>query len=314
MADPTGDQTDAQPDATLAPDVPAPVPPARRRRPAARWVIAAVVVAFAYLATLLLYAASGQNQDFAGGETPAAGVGVTIAIRDLDAAANLVTADVSINPGAQLLNPDEITPAVDVSLVLAPASGGQQLNFPKGEVPAVVPVRIMTEGDIESWPLDSYESVMVVQALTGTGPGRTQVPATVSIQSDSNGWKTWVESPSAAVADAESGLQVFTIRAKRAGGTLAFGVIMLIVLMTMPVLAGFVAYQTYRDRRRFEPSLASWIAAMLFATIPLRNFLPGAPPAGSWIDATVTLWVVVALVGSLAVYVAAWWRRSGLPT
>ena len=47
---------------------------------------------------------------------------------------------------------------------------------------------------------------------------------------------------------------------------------------------------------------------MLFATIPLRTFLPGSPPIGSWIDFTVVLWVVVGLIVGLAIYVAAWAR------
>jgi hypothetical protein len=52
------------------------------------------------------------------------------------------------------------------------------------------------------------------------------------------------------------------------------------------------------------------MGAMLFATIPLRTFLPGSPPIGSWIDYTVVLWVVVGLIVGLAIYVAAWARWS----
>ena len=35
---------------------------------------------------------------------------------------------------------------------------------------------------------------------------------------------------------------------------------------------------------------------MLFAVIPIRNFLPGAPPPGAWIDQALVLWVLIALV------------------
>ena len=44
---------------------------------------------------------------------------------------------------------------------------------------------------------------------------------------------------------------------------------------------------------------------MLFATIPIRNFFPGAPPPGSWVDVLVTLWVIVALAVVLLVALAA---------
>lgn len=52
----------------------------------------------------------------------------------------------------------------------------------------------------------------------------------------------------------------------------------------------------------------SWMAAMLFATVPLRGFLPGSPPVGSWVDYLVVLWVIAGLIASLVIYVIAWLR------
>jgi hypothetical protein len=59
-----------------------------------------------------------------------------------------------------------------------------------------------------------------------------------------------------------------------------------------------------------EGSLLSWLAAMLFAELPLRAALPGSPPSGSWVDVLVTLWVIVGLMLSLLIMVRAWWVRS----
>ena len=64
----------------------------------------------------------------------------------------------------------------------------------------------------------------------------------------------------------------------------------------------------YRGIRKVEATLMSWMAAMLFATIPLRTFLPGSPPIGSWVDYLVVLWVVAGLVLGLVIYVLAWLR------
>jgi hypothetical protein len=44
---------------------------------------------------------------------------------------------------------------------------------------------------------------------------------------------------------------------------------------------------------------------MLFATIPIRNFFPGSPPPGSWVDVLVVLWVFVALTLALVIGLAA---------
>ena len=63
-------------------------------------------------------------------------------------------------------------------------------------------------------------------------------------------------------------------------------------------------------RRQFLPPFSTWYAAMLFAVVPLRNILPGSPPAGSWIDQAVVIWVLIALATALVLYIAAWYRHS----
>ena len=90
------------------------------------------------------------------------------------------------------------------------------------------------------------------------------------------------------------------------------------VLIALAGLALFVAVQTVRDRRKFQPPMTTWYAAMLFAVVPLRNALPDAPPFGSWVDVTIVLWVIVVLVISMLLYIA-WWTSvakciSGDPT
>jgi hypothetical protein len=75
-------------------------------------------------------------------------------------------------------------------------------------------------------------------------------------------------------------------------------------------LALFVAIQMLTGRRAFLPPFSTWYAAMLFAVVPLRNILPGSPPAGAWIDQAVVIWVLIALAGALVLYIAAWYRHS----
>jgi hypothetical protein len=63
-------------------------------------------------------------------------------------------------------------------------------------------------------------------------------------------------------------------------------------------------------RRKFVPPFATWYAANLFAIVPLRNILPGAPPAGSWIDQALVQWVLLALATAMALYVYSWVRQG----
>ncbi|MGA7051771.1 MAG: DUF4436 family protein, partial [Mycobacterium sp.] len=39
-------------------------------------------------------------------------------------------------------------------------------------------------------------------------------------------------------------------------------------------------------------------------------FLPGSPPPGAWIDEALVIWVLLALVGAMGLYMLTWYRRS----
>jgi hypothetical protein len=81
------------------------------------------------------------------------------------------------------------------------------------------------------------------------------------------------------------------------------------VLIALPALAIFTTYQVVTRRKEFQMPFLTWFAAMLFAIVPLRNILPGAPPPGAWIDQALVLWVIIALVSSMVVYVITWYRQ-----
>ncbi len=118
------------------------------------------------------------------------------------------------------------------------------------------------------------------------------------------GWKVDVARVSKANALAADRVDLY-----RSQSTVAFGVVILAVLIALAGLGLFVAVQTVRDRRRFQPPMTTWYAAMLFAVMPLRNALPDSPPFGCWIDVTIVLWVIVVLVISMTLYISCWWRH-----
>jgi hypothetical protein len=76
---------------------------------------------------------------------------------------------------------------------------------------------------------------------------------------------------------------------KRSLGPLAFDLGICIVLITLPTLAISPALQMIMRRKAFQMPFLTWYAAMLFAVVPLRNILPGAPPPGAWIDVGLVL-------------------------
>jgi hypothetical protein len=75
------------------------------------------------------------------------------------------------------------------------------------------------------------------------------------------------------------------------------------------VAAATLAVVVVRRHRRVEPPLLTWLAALLFALIPLRNAMPGAPPIGAQVDMIVFFWVIAVITLSLLVVLAMWLRR-----
>lgn len=100
---------------------------------------------------------------------------------------------------------------------------------------------------------------------------------------------------------------------KRSGGVKAFALTILALMIALAVVATMVASRVSTRKRRIEATMASWFGAMLFALIPLRNFLPGAPPIGAWIDVLVFFWVVGILMVSMCIFVGSWVRYSAPP-
>lgn len=272
----------------------------RRRLLAA---IAAVLVV--YLAVVTLYSLSGDVTTATGRTTspPADGVTVILTPQSVNASTQTIDLDLSIRTSAQLTGPNGISPNRRISIVISPTTGAQSIVFARNEIPGTVPIAIVAGGEVESWPLDRYSTpdLTVVACADDCTSSADALKTRVYLEGHVPGW-------SLSGREAANGFQL-QLDARRAASTIAFAVVLLALMIAMPCLVLFVAITTLAGRRKVEPSFMSWMAAMLFATVPLRTFLPGSPPIGSWIDFTIVLWVIVALVTGLGLYVTAWARE-----
>ncbi|MCB0948161.1 MAG: DUF4436 domain-containing protein [Mycobacterium sp.] len=178
------------------------------------------------------------------------------------------------------------------------------INYEKGQTPRSTATTIEAEGDANYWPFDSYRTKPIrADAIIGSGDSRVVVPAQVRFSGGIEGWDIHID-------DADSQPAASVVSLQRSRGTLAFDLGVILVLITLPALAMIVAVETVMGKRKFLPPLTTWFAAMLFAVVPLRNFLPGAPPPGAWIDQAIVLWVLIGLVSAMALYIVSWYRFS----
>ena len=239
---------------------------------------------------------------------------VELDLEELKPVLNRLSVNVLVYPGvAQYDNRFDVL-ATDVAVRLYPTSDLGDLHYPKGKAPAKLSTTIDAHGDPGNWPFDSYSTEPIsADAFVGSGDNLKKVPARVEVTGELDGWDisvNRVHDPAALPTSRTTDNGNVVITLKRAKGPLIFDLGICLVLISLPTLALLVAIPMALGRRKFLPPFATWYAANLFAIVPLRNILPGAPPPGSWIDQAIVQWVLIALVTAMSLYIFAWVRQG----
>lgn len=280
----------------------------------------AIVLLLAYVVVLIGYAQSTVGAGISQVPAPPTnGVALYFAPSSVDPNVPSMTGLMYVLPGPDLVDESgrlKQDLAIDAYPVLGPGS----VTFEAGQTPMPMNLAVSAEGNVRDYPFDTYEAVIVSTVSTRPSAGApwTRVPVAVGAQGELGGWVLSFEAPSSTRLGGEEvktadGYGIQVMGARRAVSTIAVALLLLLLMVLLAVMAALVARAAALRLRRVEPSLAGWMGAMLFALIPLRNFLPGAPPLGSWIDVLVFFWVEIVIMVALAVYVAAW-LRDGPPS
>jgi Domain of unknown function (DUF4436) len=235
---------------------------------------------------------------------------VQVNLSELKTVANRLTVNVLVYPKDSLYDKNFGVLTTDAAVRLYPDNDLGDLQYPVGKAPAQVTTTIQAQGDPGNWPFDSYKTdIIAADVFTGTGQNREKAPARVEVTGKLDGWDasvTRIHDPDDADPNVMDDVVITLHRAK---GPLIFDVGVCLVLITLPILALWVAIPMALGRTSFIPPFITWYGAMLFAIVPLRNILPGNPPYGSWIDQAVVLWVLIGLVAAMTIFVSAWWRH-----
>lgn len=275
------------------------------------WRLLLAGVVAAYVGLQVMYFLDGRPGSAVGPSDPVdGGVLVELTVVSIDPAAKTMTVDVDLELSPVLLGGAATSgPAAALTVWIVPTTTASPVAVAPGAPLVTTRVVVPFEtGHIRDWPFDRYSGPVVVTAASGP-TGAQPLPTRLSVTGDLQGWDLNVQ----AAPDPADDLGAFaTVALHRSVGVVLFGATIVLVLITLPVLALIVVIDVYRGRRKFEPAFLSWIAALLFATIPIRNFLPGSPPAGSWVDVSVVLWVIVTLAVALVIGAASWRRHTPL--
>lgn len=269
----------------------------------ARAIIGVVVFVAAYIGSIALYVNGGSGQRHQISSGSGDGTKVTFDIEDIQSDNGILAANITVVPAPALLDPQTGTLKDDLHIVANSLVQGSKRTWPQGSLPDILRVSISLSGDVADWPFDRYDTgPLKIHLFSGASKAPEQM--TVTLVDRLLGWEVDVVRRNKGEPQAPYGLQLH-----RSHSTTAFAVLILGVLIALAGLALFVAMQTVRNRRKFQPPMTTWYAAMLFAVMPLRDALPDSPPFGSWVDVTIVLWVIVVLTISLVLYISCWWRH-----
>ncbi|MET0673348.1 MAG: DUF4436 family protein [Microbacterium pygmaeum] len=286
--------------------------PTRRPRVPLFVIVLVAALVGTYLAVIALYALNERTVTIDGctEDPPADAILLSLDPETMDAAADRLGANLDVVSFGPVAAKDSSLLTAPLTVLVTDNDGPRSIVIPPEELPSPHALRLITTGSVERWPFDAH-SVDVAFASLQTVDGEVRSITTVLCGSAHvPGWtfaSEEIPGTDELTIDGEPVAQIRVI-ATRSPATVAFGIVILALMVVLPVLGLTVAILAYRGLRKVEATLMSWMAAMLFATIPLRTFLPGSPPIGSWVDYLLVLWVLAGLVIGLAIYVAAWVR------
>src|ERR1700728_3387082 len=263
-----------------------------------------ILVCAILTSTVLYVDGEGAGRVKSRGVPTKSGTTVTFDVAIIQNNYSELVGDLIVKPGPDLLDPATDGLKQDLTVAVTSTTTPVRRTWSKGMLPGVFPVPITLARDVERWPFDSYYTGPITVSLF-TAAGEPPERANVTFVDRLTGWKVDVRRVNNASASAP-----YEVDLQRSASTMVFAIVILCIFVAIAAVGLFVAIQTVRDPRRFQSPMTTWYAAMLFAVLPLRNALPGSPSFGSWIDLTIVMWVLVALVVSMLLYIGAWWRAT----
>lgn len=272
-------------------------------------ILAVVVVYVLSLVGVHLLATSAEG-------LPEADLGTTedtvvqVKIEELDTVNNRLKVSVLVNPEDSKFDKKFHTLTQDLTVRMYPENDLGDLQYPVGKSPAQQTTYLDAQGDPANWPFDSYSTGTIqAQVFAGTGENRTVEDARVEVIGEVGGWDASVRRVGESTQSSPRPDDAI-ITLHRSKSTLIFDIGIVLVLISLPALALWVSIPMALGKKKFLPPFVSWFAAMLFAVVPLRNIFPGKPPEGSWVDQAITLWVLLALIVAMTLFIMAYRKQS----
>ncbi|MEV7045103.1 DUF4436 family protein [Amycolatopsis sp. NPDC051061] len=237
-------------------------------------VVAVLLVTAGSLVVYLVERADGQVQVVMGDTTTPDRVDIHLFVQKFDPIAQELSAQVEIVPQGALAD-ETGSPSQDLT-IFTNGTKGDTLPFKAGKSPSTTDVKLASsDGVVTDYPFDSYKIDVGVSVASATAV----VPSSVTLVNADSFFKIEPQD----VKAADGGL-IFTVDATRSTGTFAFALFLMLFMGLLSLAAVVAAWFVVGNRRGLLWPPMSFMGALLFALVPLRNAAPGQPPIGSVID------------------------------
>lgn len=192
----------------------------------------------------------------------------------------------------------------DVEVSVYPFLDASRFQIPAGESVLERDAILSLEGEVRSYPFDSF-SGMVTAAATDAVTG-SPVPVTGGVMpiDGLTGWSIYVTDG----GTAESITDLVTMERSRT--TQVTAVILATLALVLAIIAVALTWSVAVGRKESNFGEATWLAATIFSVISVRNFMPGAPPIGAYLDALTIIPAILTLFLCMALLVVFWLVRT----
>ena len=268
-------------------------------------------------------------------ETDAADrVSISIVVTNANPATHELTAQVSFRLSGNIAK-DEVTPAVDLHLLLNNFRGEQEFDFAKDKrmnrIEAVFPIN----GDLNKYPLDRYDTTVRLLMTTPARNAPAEVPKIpASIIQHTHPTDELAVSPTALLQNEPVAVSIslsasvpgirfegnvsrgssqeptgIVLHLTRATNVIAlsFFVMLMMTALSMSLLAMAIRARTAEKTDLLPLSVS---ITLIFGLPALRNIQPGVPPVGALVDYVTFIWAELIVAASAVIIMWTWLLRT----
>jgi len=231
---------------------------------------------------------------------------------------------------------DDVTPAVDLKLLVNNFRGQQEFDFPKGKRMNRIEVTFPLDGDLNKYPLDRYHTTMWLLMTTPTrnlqpqpskAPGSTPEVthhmdelAVSAIELQRNAPVALSASISASIPGIRFRGNVsrgntqeptaIDLDLSRANNVIAVSLIVNLMMTALSMSLFAMVLRATTEGKKADLLPLSVSISLIFGLPALRNIQPAVPPVGAFVDYVTFIWAELIVAASAVIIIWTWLLRS----